>query len=427
MPHTFLDTTVMGDDEDGGVPMIDQRQIETWFRRRGFASLLEGTAMHRDPRRLARALSVLFVVSLLVINPLSGASVTRLLIAGVIALIVTWVGLNLMAKRRPLTPPRVVTWRERAAFVLAPAVAMLAAPLPGYVDEFIELLPSEVTAISAASTALGQLVLLWATSVVVRSGFVSAFRWLGRMVVESFLSAGAALGRTIPLLLGVVGLLYFGAEIWQSIGRLATWAYPVVLGLFIALSLSFLHSHDRLDIERLSTFVDPAEVTDILSDTPLAPLADVPLPAQTPLTDHQVKDLRLVATFARITVVTVISVAVFAFFVVLGFTAVNAEVVKAWVSGDPHILWSFNGGDRRYDLTYEHLRAAAFLGVFAGFYFSVVSRTDPTMGEGVRDTAEETVREACAARLVALNAYPRVAASVDEDAPNEGRTSSDQG
>ena len=289
MPHTFLDTTVMGDDEDGGVPMIDQRQIETWFRRRGFASLQEGTAMHRDPRTLARALSVLFVVSLLVINPLSGASVTRLLIAGVIALIVTWVGLNLLAKRRPLTPPRVVTWRERAAFVLVPAVAMLAAPLPGYVDEFIELLPSEVTAISAASTALGQLVLLWATSVVVRSGFVSAFRWLGRMVVESFLSAGAALGRTIPLLLGVVGLLYFGAEIWQSIGRLATWAYPVVLGLFIALSLSFLHSHDRLDIERLSTFVDPAEVTEILSDTPLAPLADVPLPAQTPLTDHQVK------------------------------------------------------------------------------------------------------------------------------------------
>ncbi len=252
-----------------------------------------------------------------------------------------------------------------------------------------------------------QLLLLWAASVVVRSGFISAFRWLGRMVVESFLSAGAALGRTIPLLLGVVGLLYFGAEIWQSIGRLATWAYPVVLLLFIALSISFLNSHDRLDLERLATYSDVGELREILSDTPLADVASVPLPARTPLAQHHLTDLRLVATFARITVVTVISVGVFVFFVVLGFVAVNAEIVKAWVQADQHVLWSLPTGARRYDLTAEHLRVAAFLGVFAGFYFSVVSRADPAMREGVRDTAEETVREACAARLVALEVFPR--------------------
>lgn len=387
--------------------MADQREVAVWFRRRGFASLLDGTAMHRDPAALARTLAVLYALSLLVLNPSAGQHQVRLVLVGLGALVLTWVGLNLWARRRPLTPPRVVTWRERTAFVVVPALAILAAPLEGYRDDFIELMPTEVTALAATSTALLQLFLLWVASVVVRSGLVSAFRWLGRMVVESFLSAGAALGRTIPLLLGVVGLLYFGAEIWQSIGRLATWGYPVVLGLFVALSVSFLHSHDRLDLERLANFRDAAELDEILSDTPLADLSDVPLPARTPLSQHHIADLRLVATFARITVVTVISVGVFVFFVALGFVAVNAEIVKAWVQGDPHVLFTMVTSNRRYDLTAEHLRVAAFLGVFAGFYFSVVSRTDPALSEGVRDTAEETVREACAARLVALHAFPR--------------------
>lgn len=397
--------------------MADRRDVAQWFRRRGFASLLEGTAMHRDPATLARTLGVLFVLSLLVLNPASGGTdPVRLVLVGLGALVLTWVGLNLVARRRPLAPPRTVTWRERTAFVVVPALVMLTSRMEGYRDEEIELLPTEVVTLAAAGTAITQLLLLWVASVVARSGLVSAFRWLGRMVVESFLSAGAALGRTIPLLLGVVGLLYFGAEIWQSIGRLATWGYPLVLGLFVALSISFLHSHDRLDLPRLATFSDAADLDEVLSDTPLADLADVPLPARTPLTAHHVNDLRLVATFARITVVTVISVGVFAFFVALGFVAVNADIVKAWVQGDPHVLWSLPTSGRRYDLTAEHLRVAAFLGVFAGFYFSVVSRTDPALREGVRDTAEETIREACAARLVALHAFPRrERAEVDEE------------
>ena len=47
-----------------------------------------------------------------------------------------------------------VTWRERTAFVVVPALAILAAPLEGYRDDFIELMPTEATALAATSTAL---------------------------------------------------------------------------------------------------------------------------------------------------------------------------------------------------------------------------------------------------------------------------------
>ncbi|MDO5535585.1 MAG: hypothetical protein Q4F65_13170, partial [Propionibacteriaceae bacterium] len=384
-----------------------QRLVETWFRRRGFASLLEGTAMHRDPAILARTLSVLFALTLVVINPAGVNWSPRLAIGGVVALIVTWVGLNLWGRRRPFAPIRTVTWRERWAFVLVPSLVLLLEAVPSYEDSVIQLNWSEVAVLTVVGALIMQAVLLWVASVIVRSGLLSAFRWLGRMVVESFLTAGAALSRTIPLLLGVVGLLYFGAEIWQSIGLLPGWAYAVVLGLFVALSVNFLHAPDHFDIDTLATFDDPAELDAILDDTPLAELASVPLPARTPLAPHHVQDLRLVAMFSRVTVVTVISLGVFAFFVVLGFVAVNADVVKAWTQAAPQVLWSIALDGRTYALTAEHLRVSAFLGVFAGFYFSVVSRTDTALREGVTDTAEVTAREACAARLVALHHFPR--------------------
>lgn len=363
--------------------------------------------MSRSSATLARVLAVLFLLTVLVMNPLSADNWLLTLGVGIGVTLVTWVGLNLWARRRPFVPPRTVTWRERTAFVVVPALAALSIPQNPYVTDFVVLLPTELAALGATGTALSQLILLWIASIIAKSGIVAVIPWIQRQVGVAFLSAGAALGRTIPLLLGVVGLLYFGAELWQSVGRLASWAYLFVLLLFALLSLIFLHSREHLDLDSLAAFADETELDEILSDTPLADLPAVSLPARTPLTTTQIKDLRLVATFSRVTVVAVISLTVFVFFVVLGCLAVNAETVKAWIQADPSILATLQTANRRYDLTIEHLRVAGFMSVFAGFYFAVVSRTDPALKEGLRDTAEDTVREACAARLIALARFPQ--------------------
>lgn len=362
--------------------------------------------MSRPSATHARVLAGLFLVALLVMNPVASDNWALTFGVGLGAVPVTWVGLNLWGRQRPFAPPRTVTWREYTAFVAVPALTALTIPQEPYVFEGMVLLPTELALLGAAGAALSQLVLMWIASLVARSGLIAVFPWIGRQVVVAFLSAGVALGRTIPLLLGVVGLLFFTTELWQSVGRLASWAYLSVLLLFALLSLTFLHNPEHLDLGTLASFGDEAELQEILADTPLAHTPGVPLPAECPLTPSQVKDLRLVATFSRVTVVAVISLAVFAFFVFLGGLTVNAEVVKAWILDDPTILMTVETINRRYDLTLEHLRVAGFMAVFAGFYFSVVSRTDAALREGMRDTAEDTVREACAARLVALARFP---------------------
>ncbi len=390
--------------------MTDSTEIERWFRQRGFTSLLDGTSMTPRPGLYAKALAALLVVSLLVLAPIEATNSAATFAVNVVLVAAAWFGLNVAARRPLMAPPRDVTWRERTVFVLLPALSMLVTPSAELSSEGFTLSPVAVSLISAAGTALGGLVLLWVVSLVVKSGLLSVFPWLARQVARAFLSSGGVLGRTIPLLLGVVALIYFTAEIWQSIGRLASWGYLLVLLFFAGLSWIFLHSRENLDLESLATFHDVESVAAPLADTPLATLAidPVDLPARTPLGRAQESDLRLVATLSRVTVVTVISLAVFAFFMVLGLTAINAEVVKLWLgSGDPQVLWTLETSRHRYDLTIEHIRVAGFLAVFSGFYFAVVSRTDQGLRESIHDTAEDAIREACAARMVVLHHYPQ--------------------
>lgn len=386
------------------------RDVERWFRRRGFTSLLEDTAMQPSPATLARAMAAVFAVILLVVNPLDTGHPWPGAAVGVLALLATWTGLNLLAGRRPFAPPREVTWRERLAFILVPTLAVLVTPAVTIDEGGLSLSPLEFSLLMVATALVPlivQVVVLWIVELLVRSGLVAVFPWLGRQVIESFVAAGAALGRTIPLLLGVVALIYFNSEIWQSIGRLASWAYLGVLGLFLALTGIFLHSRESLDLTALATFDDADELHAILADTPLADMTDVPLPARTPLAPNHVQDLRLVATLSRLTVVVVISAAVFAFFMVLGVLSINVDTVRAWGGGTPEIVWTLVTARHRYDLTWEHLRVAGFLGVFSGFYFAVVSRTDAALRDSMGDVAEDTIREACAARLVVLARFPR--------------------
>lgn len=384
----------------------ERRRVEQWFRRRGFTSLLEDTAMHRSPATLARVLAAVFAATMVVLNPIGGPNVVGGFVIGSVLLLVTWVGLNLLAGRRPLTPPREAGPREKFAFVAVPTLAALLTPSVGFNDGELVLSAVQVSLLVAVGALLGQLLLLWAVTLLVRSGLVAVFPWLGRQVAVAFWSAGGALGRTIPLLLGVVALIYFTSEIWQTIGRLASWAYLGVLALFLVLTWVFIHSRHHLDLDALATFTDADELDTLLADTPLAGAA-VHLPARTPLAQHHVKDLRLVATMSRVTVVSVISAAVFAFFMLLGVLAIDAAIIRVWVGGAPEVLWTLVTTRHRYDLTWEHLRVAGFLAVFSGFYFAVISRTDAALRSSLGDVAEDTVREACAARLVALARYPR--------------------
>ncbi len=386
-------------------------------------------ARPRDP--YAAVLGTFLVFQMLVLVPL--AAEDRLLTLAVAAglLVVAWVGLNAAGRRPLLARPVTVGWREKVVFVALPAVAALVPPVADVLLDDLVVSGWWVKGVVAADQAVTALVMLWVLGALVRSGLVSVFPWLARQTGAAFVAAGGALGRTIPLLIGVVAMIFFSADLWRSVGRLAGWGYVNVLALFALLSAGFLHSREHLDLRRLATFDTVDEVAEPLADTPLALDPDrpptLPLPAETPLGPQQEHDLRLVSTMARVTVVTVIGLAVFAFFVVLGAIAVNADVVRAWVGGEPHVLLTLVTTRYRYDLTVEHLRVAGFLAVFSAFYAAVASRTDPGMREHMHDTAEEAIREACAARLLALHRFPRAEKPADATPPDAPAAPADAG
>lgn len=399
----------------------EQKQVATWFRRRGFTSLLEGTQMRSNAHTLARSLTVVLILVMVLTMPPANNTPVWMVPVNLALLVMTWIGLNLARHRRPLAPINHVGMLERAAFIVIPSISAGIEPAEPFTLDDIELSALEVKISSIIGMAMIQMILYGIVALVVRSGVVHLWPWLQRQIITALAAASASLGRSMPLLLGVVGLFYFTAELWQAVGRLASWGYPVLLLLFIGSSVLFLQGRSQLDLDELAHFEDEDALVEQLDDTPLrSHTSVVALPASCPLDRRQEKDLRIVATFARLTVVMVVSVAVFCFFISLGAVTINAEVVKAWSAADPSVLWTWETSRRTYNLTWEHLRVAGFLAVFAGFYFSLVSRTDPSLKADMRDTAEETVREACAARLVALARFPYQqpvpAAAVNEDA-----------
>ncbi|MFT4297470.1 MAG: hypothetical protein QM582_18875 [Micropruina sp.] len=384
---------------------VEVREVERWFLRRGFSALLDGTSVRRRrAARLARAMAVVFVLVMLFEVPSYTSNLWQSVGVSVVAVLVTWALGNLIQRRPLFALPERVTWLERTVFLVVPSLVVLVTPHEAIVVEDLEV-PGEWLAFAAAVVLfLVQLVLFGFVNLLAYSGLIALGPWLRRRVMASFLAGGTAIGRTLPMLLGVVGFLFFTGELWQAFGRLSPLAYLLAVLLFVGLSWLFLHTR-ALDLRALARFERSGEVEELVEGTPLAG-GRIDTPAMCPLTGEQEQNLRLVMVISKLTIATVVGLAVFVFFVLLGLITVDAEVVRSWTQAPPEVLLSWSTELHSYALTLQHLRVCGFLAVFSGFYFAVVSATDPVLREGLRDDVEDDVRQACAARLVALRLFP---------------------
>lgn len=395
------------------MPDTSRAEVYRWFSTRGFTTLLDGTALARRTAgaRLVAALAILLAATAIVpaVMPdrfeTSGQDFWTAVFI-VVSMVGFWIVRNLVRRRPPLAPLVTIGRAERIAFVALPTLAALAAPSAAGPIGSLEFTALENRLVNGLGWLLGQAIILGLVTLVVRSGLWSLGAWLRRQITSSFVAAGSALGRTLPLLLGVVGLIFLTTELWQTMGRLDGWAYWLTLGLFVWLGWGFLSSRGHLDLDSLATFETAESLSAELADTPLAAIGLPDGPLRCPLSKDQESSLRLVAAVSRLTVAAVIGLAVFAFFVVLGALAINAEVAQSWLQAPPRILLQWRTSAHAFAITLEGIKVAAFLGVFSGFYFAVVSATDPGMRAGLRDTSEDAIREACAARLAALTRYP---------------------
>ncbi|MBK7611609.1 MAG: hypothetical protein IPJ15_10265 [Actinomycetales bacterium] len=88
----------------------------------------------------------------------------------------------------------------------------------------------------------------------------------------------------MPLLLAFITFSYFASELWQSVGRLDSWAFLGISGLFVGLSAIFLASRHHLDLADLSSFQTREEWADALRRATGDPAPRLPSDAGFPLT-----------------------------------------------------------------------------------------------------------------------------------------------
>lgn len=377
-------------------------ELDRWFFRRGLSSLLDDTPIHLDAsRRATPFLTAEFLLVMLVGVPATTGNILISALIAAAAVLAVWVGANLVRRRKPFATVARFGWPEGVAFVAVPAITALISPHSGIVLPDITITSLQARLASAVSLTVLQGLVLACALVLVRFGIISLVVWLGRELFATFATTGVSLTRTLPLLLGVVGFFFFTGELWQSVGRLDSLAYVGVMALFVGLSLAFLSSRNELELEDLARFDDDEALAAALTASPLAG-AELEAPVVCPLTRRQLRNLRLVATISRLLVASVVGLAVFLFFMALGVLAVNSETVKAFTGAPAQVIADWTTAAHTYALTWEHIRVAGFLAVFSGFYYAVVSATDPVMRQGVKDTVKDSIREACATRAVLL-------------------------
>jgi hypothetical protein len=363
--------------------------IEKWFIGRGIPHLMADYSARTDI--WTRALPLLGVGYLLgglnaldVDKSMGWNALVALVVLVILAL--TWVVTNRLRRRPMLALPKEIGPPELAVFVAGPALPSF---ILGQWDD------------GAKAIAEG-LAILAIVYLVTSYGLVPMFGWAAKRARAQVVLFFNVVVRVLPLLLLAITFLFINAEVWQVAGTLHGWPYWVVIALFFGLGAFFVLSRIPTLVAALSTFDDWSEVHELLVDTPAAELT-LPTsgnPAEPPLDRREKLNIGLVSVFSQALQITLVVAAIFGFFVLFGFLAINEASSTTWTQTDVHVLLSANGG--QLILTEELLRVAGFLAAFTGMYFTVVLSTDSTYREEFAEDVAPQVRQAFAVRIAYL-------------------------
>jgi hypothetical protein len=365
--------------------------IEQWFIGRGIPHLIADYSARTDI--WTRALPLLGIGYLL--GGLNALDISKSLgwnaiVAGVVLVILalTWALMNRLRHRQILALPTEIGPPELAVFVAGPSIPSFVLGQWG----------------DGVQAILEGLVILAVVYLVTSYGLLPMFKWAAsRARAQLFLFFNVVV-RVLPLLLLAITFLFVNAEVWQVAGTLHGWPYWVVIAMFVGLGAFFVLSRVPTLVTALSTFDDWSEVGELVVDTPAEHLR---LPAagnpdEQPLDRRERLNIGLVSVFSQALQITLVVVAIFSFFVLFGFLAINEASSTTWTQTESvHVLVSAKNGT--LILTEELLRVAGFLAAFAGMYFTVALSTDSTYREEFAEDVAPQVRQAFAVRIAYLH------------------------
>ena len=379
----------------------DVERIERWMVERGVPHLVEVRSNSAIRDAWTRALPLLLLAYLLLgLNALDllNWSIVRNLFsaAAVVAmLLAAWVLSNRLRGVASFDRPTKIDKPELALFLLGPLVPSLV--FTQYRD--------------AVETLAFGVVLLAAIYVWSSYGIGALIRWGVRRSSGQLSGLGPLVAKALPLLLLFNTFLFINAEVWELAGTLDGAAYVVVVLTFFLLGAGFVLSRVPGYIRAENHFDSWDEVGTRVVDTPASPIA---LPAagspDDPLRPRQRFNIGLIVMFGQAIQITLVVVALTAFFVFFGFMSITAETAMGWTGLDElPVVFDATFGGRRLVLSEPLIRVSGFLGAFAGMYFTVVLSTDETYRTEFGNDVGPEIHQILAVRSayhVALGTHP---------------------
>jgi hypothetical protein len=370
------------------------RATERWFLKRGLPHFIANYNASQDIwTRAVPALSLLFLLELFL-----AANVEwvwwkdALAIAGAFGIaLAIWALVNRLRGRPALRRPDDLGLWEVAVFVVVPAVVPLI--FGGQVAQSLSIAGVNVLLVAGIYAFTSY-------------GIVPMTRWAFGQLVHEVQSVFSLFFRALPLLILVLALLLFTAEVWQTAGLMNLTKIVLVVALFIAIGTAFALVRLPQQISELSTFESWDRTAERVRGTPMEGVregdpAEPPEPTP-PLSRRQWQNVGLVVFVSEALQVVLVTLFVFAFFVVFGAITLTQSVQYTWVGRHVEPLWRVKISGDTYVITEELLKVSVFLAAFAGLYFMVVMLTDAVYRREFLDEVVSDVRDAFAVRAAYL-------------------------
>ena len=373
------------------------RATERWFVRRGLPHFVHQFRSSRDVWvAVVPVVLLLFVIEIAVLAPNEEYPILgsiAAVVGGIAALIVLWAVVNRLRGRRWLARPDRIGPVEVLVFVFGPALIPLA-----FGGQWK----------SAVATAAINLIVLVLAYLERRYAVVSLARWTLTHLGDRLRRISAVIVRALPLLLIVVVLIFFTVETWQLAHDVRWPVLLIGLSIFVGLSIAFAVIRAPDQIGEVEADVDPASIGELVAGTPCEPLAQEPRRATAPpLSRGERRNVRMVVVVSELTLVTVVSGAMFLFLVVVGLVVIPLSLQETWIGAPPDALFSFDLFDERVGMTVEVIKVAGFVAAFSALQFTVSLLSDRTYQDEFLGDLRESLRRSLAVRVVYLGVVLR--------------------
>jgi hypothetical protein len=371
-------------------PTERTNEIERWFVERGVPHLVDNDADASILDAWTRALPLLVAAYLLLgLNALNlrdwSLEQNLLTAAAVLAmLLATWVLSNRLRGVAAFARPTRIETPELLLFVFGPAIPVLV---------FGQVTDAAQSVVQAA--ALLVVIYLWSSY-----GIGALVRWGARRSSGQLTGLGPLVAKALPLLLVFNTFLFINAEVWEMAGTLDGAAYVVIVLTFFTLGAVFAISRVPGFIRGENRFASWDDIGTYLEGTP-ADTIELPTtgPTLDPLRARQRFNIGLIVLFGQALQITLVVVALTAFFVFFGVMAITADTITNWTGLDTiSVIADIGFGNRTLVLTEPLIRVSVFLGAFSGMYFTVVLTTDETYRNEFSSDIGPEIRQILAVR-----------------------------